>query len=246
MSDLLVAGIAVLFCLVAFVYSSIGHAGASGYIAVLLFFAATPEVIRPTALVLNIIVACIGLVQFYKAGMVDFKKILPFVISSAPVAFFAAQINFPKEIFYKGIGFTLLVSAITVLWSVRAKVEGELRPISNPVALISGAFIGFLSGMTGTGGAIFLTPLLILNRWSTAKQASGMAVVFVLINSSVALAGIFGKGLSLAPAIPVWIAAACLGAFAGTYYGILKFSVKTTKVFIFLVLISASLKMLLH
>lgn len=179
--------LAAMFLVVATLYSSVGHAGASGYIAAMALVGLAPEQIRPTALALNLLVGGIGLFRFWRGGYVRWRNILPFVVASAPAAFFAAQLKLPKESYALLLGGVLLVAAIGVFRSAnRAEAEDTAsagRKVPWLPGLLTGGAIGTLSGLTGTGGAIFLTPLLLFARWMPTREASGTSVAFVWINS---------------------------------------------------------------
>ena len=175
-----------LFFLVAVLYSSVGHAGASGYIASMALLGFAPEQMRPTALALNLLVGGIGLLRFWRGGHVRWRNVLPFVLASAPAAFFAAQVQLPKESYSLLLGMILLVAALGVFRSAaRAEVvdaHAVGRQVPWLIGLPVGAAIGVLSGLTGTGGAIFLTPLLLFAHWMPTREASGTSVAFVWIN----------------------------------------------------------------
>lgn len=239
--------VSLAFFVVAVAYSSVGHAGASGYAAILALFNAAPEMMRPTSLVLNICVGSFGIYRFYKAGLIDFKKVMPFLLGSIPAAFFSAQIKVDKKYFYLTLGVVLLFSSCRLLFKKTNKEElvQNIKPIVLPVAIITGALIGFLSGITGTGGAIFFTPLLLAAHWAAPREASGLSVVFVLVNSIFGLAGI-GTAAAQIPIgnISVWGVTVLLGAFVGTYLGIKKLREDKLVKVLGGVLLVASLKLL--
>lgn len=220
-SDLLLAG---LFLLVAALYSSVGHAGASGYLAVMALLGFAPEQMRPTALALNLLVGAIGLFRFWRGGHVRWRNILPFVLASAPSAYFAAQIKVPKEHYAMLLGGVLLVAALGVFRAAGRAEHDDARAIGRTVpwalALPIGAAIGVLSGITGTGGAIFLTPLLLFAHWMPTREASGTSVAFVWINSLTALAGQLYAGNPLPQTLPLWLGAVAAGALLGTQLGL--------------------------
>ncbi|MCA1714428.1 MAG: sulfite exporter TauE/SafE family protein, partial [Gammaproteobacteria bacterium] len=188
--------LAALFFLVAVLYSSVGHAGASGYLASMALLGFAPEQMRPTALALNLLVGGIGLVRFWRGGHVRLRNVLPFVLASAPTAFFAAQVQLPKETYSTLLGIILLVAAFGVFRSAARAAHTDLHDAGRRVpwlaGLLIGAAIGVLSGLTGTGGAIFLTPLLLFAHWMPTREASGTSVAFVWINSLTALASRVG------------------------------------------------------
>ncbi len=216
--------LAALFLAVAALYSSVGHAGASGYIATMALLGLAPEQIRPTALALNLLVGAIGLVRFGRAGHVRWRNVLPFVLASAPAAYFAAQWKLPKDSYSMLLGIVLLVAAAGIFRSASHVEQDDLRSAGRRVpwlpGLLIGGAIGVLSGLTGTGGAIFLTPLLLFAHWMPTREASGTSVAFVWINSLTALAGLVQSTRALPDALPLWLGAVAVGAVLGTQLGL--------------------------
>ena len=236
----------VLLCaaivIVAFLYSSVGHAGASGYIAAMTLFGLAPSVIKPTALVLNILVACLSSWQFWKAGHFSWKLFWPFAILSVPLAFLGGYLDLPTHIFKIVIGIVLLYSAVRFL--IQPKPDEEPNEPSKPVAMSVGAGLGFLSGLTGVGGGIFLTPILIFMRWARTKTASAISALFILVNSVSGLLGNITSTKALpAFALPLALSAVGGGAF-GSYLGSRKLSPTAIKRFLGIVLLIAGIKML--
>jgi len=172
---------------IALLYSSVGHAGASGYIAVMTLLGLAPAEIKPIALALNILVATIGTWQFWRAGHFSWSLFWPFALLSVPFAFLGGYLNLPTHVFKVVVGIVLLVSAAQFL--LRPPAEGETQAPARPVAMGVGAGLGLLSGLTGTGGGIFLTPLLIFLRWARTKAASATSALFILLNSISGLLG---------------------------------------------------------
>src|SRR6058998_3054148 len=154
--------------LIAFLYSSVGHAGASGYIAVMTLWGIAPSVIRPTALVLNILVASIGAFQFWRAGHFSWKLFWPFALLSIPAAYVGGYLQPSASILRILIGIVLLFSAVRLV--TRRNDPPQTFPPSRPIAVSVGAGLGFLAGLTGTGGGIFLTPLLLFCRKSQTRS----------------------------------------------------------------------------
>jgi uncharacterized membrane protein YfcA len=241
--------LALLFFLVATLYSSVGHAGASGYIAAMALLGMAPEQVRPTALALNLLVGGIGLVRFWRRGHVRLRSVLPFVLASVPAAFFAAQVRLPKESYEALLGVLLLVAAAGIFHSARrAEREDEqagTRPVPWLPALAAGAAIGVLAGLTGTGGAIFLTPLLLFAHWARTRDASGISVAFVWINSLAALLGLWQSSQALPAALPLWLGAVALGALLGTQFGLSWLPVRGLRYALCGVLLIAAGKLLL-
>ena len=241
--------LALLFFAVAVLYSSVGHAGASGYIAAMALLGFAPEQMRPTALALNLLVGGIGLLRFWRGGHVRWRNVLPFVLASAPAAFFAAQVKLPKESYSLLLGIVLLVAAMGVFRSASRAERDDVESIGRRVpwvpGLLIGAAIGVLSGLTGTGGAIFLTPLLLFARWMPTREASGTSVAFVWINSLTGLAGLLHASGTLPQALPMWLVAVALGAVLGTQLGLRWMPVKALRHALGVVLVIAALKLLL-
>ena len=240
--------LAALFFAVAVLYSSVGHAGASGYIASMALLGFAPEQMRPTALALNLLVGGIGLYRWWRGGHVRWRNVLPFVLASAPAAFLSAQVKLPKESYSMLLGIVLLVAAIGVFrHASRAEAEDQAardRDVPWSAGLLIGAAIGTLSGLTGTGGAIFLTPLLLFARWMPTREASGVSVAFVWINSLTGLAGLLHSGQSLPAMLPWWLGVVAIGALLGTQFGLKWLPVRGLRYALVVVLLIASGKLL--
>ena len=241
--------LAALFFLVAALYSSVGHAGASGYLAAMALLGFAPEQMRPTALALNILVGGIGLWRFHRAGLVPWRKVLPFILASIPAAYLSAQWSVPKETYSMLLGGLLAAAAIGA-WHSGDQIakNGESlssAPVPWPAALFTGALIGCLSGITGTGGAIFLTPLLLAMAWAHTREASGLSVAFVWLNSLAAILGLLRSNQSFPEALPLWLMAVALGAVLGTQLGIHRWPVHRLRKSLAVVLAIAAGKLLL-
>jgi len=238
-----------LFFIVAVLYSSVGHAGASGYIAAMALLGFAPESVRPTALALNLLVGGIGLFRWWRGGHVRWRNVLPFVLASAPAAFLSAQVKLPQESYSLLLGLVLLVAAIGVFrHASRAEDEdaaAQGRTVPWIAGLLVGAAIGTLSGLTGTGGAIFLTPLLLFARWMPTREASGTSVAFVWINSLTGLAGLLQSGQALPSMLPLWLGVVAIGALVGTQMGLKWLPVRGLRYALVAVLLIASGKLLL-
>ena len=235
---LLAAGIFVIAAL----YSSVGHAGASGYIAVMSLLALAPEVIRPTALSLNILVASIATWQFYKAGHFSWRLFWPFALLAVPFAFLGGYINLPTQIFKVVLGLVLLYSAAHFLFVVQRNKAVAKPPRFQ--AMGAGAGIGLLSGLTGTGGGIFLTPLLLLMGWAEVKPAAAVSALFILVNSIAGLAGYVTNGNTLPTLIVPLFFVAALGGGVGSYLGSRRFAPIIIKRFLAVVLLIAGAKLI--
>ncbi len=228
--------------LVAFLYSSVGHAGASGYIAVLTLAGWEPLVIKPTALMLNILVATIATWQFSRRGHFSWRHFWPFAVLAAPMAFLGGYLNLPAMVFKIIVGFVLLFSAFRFLIGTTEDSVRSLPPLK--VALPVGAGLGLLSGLTGTGGGIFLTPLLLMMRWANTKTAAAVSALFILMNSSAGLLGSISSARNFPmSAIPL-AGVVVFAGFAGSHFGSDRFSPTTIKRLLAVVLLIAGLKIL--
>ncbi|MDQ6764813.1 MAG: sulfite exporter TauE/SafE family protein [Verrucomicrobiota bacterium] len=234
--------ITLCILVVAFLYSSVGHAGASGYIAVMSLFSLAPAAIKPTALVLNILVACLGSYQFWRAGHFSWRLFWPFAVLSIPCAFLGGYWNLPTHIFKILVGIVLLFSALRFV--LGSAVDAEPSDPSRPVSLGVGAGLGLLSGLTGTGGGIFLTPLLIFMHWARTKTASALSVVFILVNSLAGLLGNFTATKMFPSFAWPFAVAAVLGGGVGSYLGSNRFPVAMIKRLLAIVLTIAGLKLI--
>jgi uncharacterized membrane protein YfcA len=234
--------VAFAIALVAFLYSSVGHAGASGYIATLTLFGFATGFIKPTALVLNILVACIGSFQFWRAGHFSWKFFWPFALLSVPAAFLGGYIHLPARIFKTLVGVVLLFSAVRLFF--RKGDPPEVSPPSRPVAMGVGAGIGLLSGLTGTGGGIFLTPLVLFCRWARIKTAAAVSALFILVNSIAGLVGYFTSGQPVPSFAWILAVAAVTGGTLGSYLGSQRFPVRVISLLLAAVLIIAGTKLI--
>ena len=227
---------------IAFLYSSVGHAGASGYIAIMTLWGLAPTVIRPTALVLNILVAFIGAFQFWRAGHFTWKIFWPFALLSIPAAYLGGYLQPSASVLRILIGLVLLFSAARLIF--RRGDPPEVVSPSRPTAIGVGAGIGFLSGLTGTGGGIFLTPLLLFFRWAHIRQAAAVSALFILVNSISGLTGYFTANQSI-PWLGVILApTAVIGGVLGSHLGSRHFPIRTISILLATVLIIAGLKLL--
>ena len=228
---------------VAILYSSVGHGGASGYLAVMALLAVAPEITRPTALVLNVFVATIGTIQFYRAGHFSWRTFWPFAVASIPFAFIGGMITLPTTVYKIVLGAVLILAAIRLAWNLKSDVEP--KPPNIAVVLIIGAIIGLLSGLVGVGGGIFLTPILLLMNWSETKAAAGVSALFILVNSVAGLAGNYASVIELPSTVWLWVAAAVVGGIIGSTLGAKRFDSLTLRRVLALVLLFAGVKLVL-
>jgi hypothetical protein len=210
--------LAVLFLVVAVLYSTVGHAGASGYLAAMALVGASPDVMRPTALTLNILVAAIATLKFGRAGCFSWRLFWPFAIASVPFALAGGAMTLPIPIYKPLVGVVLLYLAARLAWKP-VPPERATRPPAVAVAIVAGALIGLLSGLTGVGGGVFLTPLVLFMGWSDPRTTFGISAPFILVNSIAGLAGLLTKGAPLPADLPVWALAVIAGGWLGATYG---------------------------
>ncbi len=228
---------------VAVLYSSVGHAGASGYIAVMSLLSVAPPEIKPIALALNILVASIGTWQFWRAGYFSWPLFWPFALLSVPFAFVGGYVNLPSHLFKTLVGIVLLLSAAQFL--LRPPAESEPHQPRRLVALGAGGLLGLLSGLTGTGGGIFLTPLLILMRWARTKSAAAVSAPFILLNSASGLAGNISATKNFPDFAWALVIAAVIGGTIGSYFGSRRLPQMVIKRLLAIVLTIAGFKLIL-
>lgn len=212
--------IALCLLLGATLYSSVGHGGASAYIAIMALFGLPTAVMRPTALALNVLVSGFASVRFIRAGQFRWRILWPFLLGALPMAYVGGMITLPGATYRPIVGVVLWLSAARLLWPRPIRASNETRDPPIGWAILAGIFIGLLSGLTGTGGGIFLSPLLLLFAWAQPKQASGVAAVFIFANSLSGLAGNIASLQQLPEALPLYAAAVLIGATIGTTLGI--------------------------
>ena len=238
------AVIAVLFFVGAALYASVGHGGASSYLAVMGLFSFAPEVMKPTALALNILVSAVATFKFYRAGLFKWNLFWPFAIASIPAAYIGGATTLPARWYKVLVGIVLIYAAV---WMFRS----SLRPISKEphtpplwAAILSGLAIGLLSGLTGVGGGIFLSPLLLYMGWSETRATSAVAAPFILVNSISGLLGHLSSVAQLPANIPLWGATAVLGGWIGATYGSRRAPAPVLRQLLSLVLIVAGSKLI--
>lgn len=217
LNDLLLA---LSIAIGAALYSSVGHAGASAYIAIMALFGVPAATMRPTALTLNVIVATLASVRYLRAGLFRWRVLWPFLVTAVPMAFVGGIIILPPGLYRPLVGVILWLAALRLFWPVKLRAEIEPTDPPIPQAMLAGAVIGTLSGLTGTGGGIFLSPILLFLHWSPVKPASGVAAVFILANSIAALAGNLSAVQNLPAQLPLYAGAALAGGLLGTTLGI--------------------------
>ncbi len=237
--------LAALILLAAILYSSVGHAGASGYLAAMALVGMAPETMKPTALALNVLVAALGSVRYIRAGHFDWRTFYPFAILSVPCAFLGGMIPLPPIFYRPAVGVLLLIAAAHLVRSVHRAAQTENRNRAVPVipALAIGGAIGLISGLTGTGGGIFLSPVLLFTGWAQIRLTSGISAAFILVNSLAGLAGTTVTLRTFPAALPLWAVAALTGGFIGTQLGSRWLPVPVLRYVLAAVLVIAGLKL---
>jgi uncharacterized membrane protein YfcA len=233
----------ILLFLVAFLYSSVGHGGASGYLALMAIFSISPDVMKPTALLLNLFVSLTSFVQFYRGKHFNWRIFLPFAITSVPMAYVGGLITVDDNLYKKILGVLLIIPIARFLFFANIKVD-EIKRSNVILSLVVGAAIGFLSGLIGIGGGIILSPVLLLLKWTDMKQTAAISALFIFVNSLSGLAGQLQKGISFSADMYLYVAVAFIGGICGAYFGSLKFRQNILQYLLALVLIVASYKLL--
>jgi len=235
--------LAILIFAAALLYSSVGHAGASGYLAAMALFGMAPLAMKPAALTLNILVATIATAKYLKVGRFSWPIFWPFALSSIPFAYLGGLILLPGSYYKPIIGAVLIYAAFRFVRDA-AKPDYAIKTPLMPVVLLLGACLGFLSGLVGVGGGIFLSPLLIMLQWEEVKKVSGIAAAFILVNSVAGLLGFISSNTPRLPeGLPVWAVAAVVGGYIGAEYGSKRFGNPAIKRLLSLVLLVAGVKM---
>ena len=215
--------LSVALALIAAAYAAVGQAGATGYIAALGLGGYPPEIIRPAALALNTLVATIGTFRFAHAGHVTWRRTYPFIVLGLPFSVLGGATHLPPALYDPIVGALLIVAAWQMMRSARAAAAtDELAPEHPPLlpSMLAGAAIGFVAGVTGIGGGIFIAPLVLALRWLNTRHAAGLSALFNLLNSAAALAGLWSTSPSLPRELPLWLGATALGAILGSWLGV--------------------------
>lgn len=237
----------VLFCLllavVAFLYASVGHGGASGYLALMTLFSSQISVMKPSALLLNLFVSSISFFFYYKMNYFKSKLFYPFAITSVPAAFVGGLIPIENNCYKIALGIVLLFAALRLLGFFNSN-EKQIAKINMPLAMGIGFGIGLLSGMLGIGGGIILSPILLILGWATVKETAAISSLFIFVNSIAGLSGYFWSGKSIPTESFYLVPIAVLGGMLGAYYGSGYFSNKALKYVLATVIVMASVKLI--
>ena len=232
----------LLLPIVSFLYASVGHGGASGYLALMALFSFAPETMKPTALILNLFVAGISFFYYYKEGHFNKNLFIPFAISSIPLAFLGGTIEIEASI-YKKILAILLVFAILKMLNVFGKEKEDIKKVKLWHGLVVGGIIGFFSGLIGIGGGIILTPIILLLHWGNMKEAAAVSALFIWVNSASGLVGQLSSGVHLEKETFVLVAVALIGGVLGGYYGSKKINNQKLRYILAFVLVIACVKL---
>jgi uncharacterized membrane protein YfcA len=233
----------VLF-IVAFLYASVGHGGASGYLALMAIYGIAPDVMKPTALLLNLFVSLTGFLQFYRGGYFKKDIFLPLALASIPLSFIGGMIAVEASLYKRILGILLLFPIVRLLF-FRNTDASELKGSNFYISLLLGGSIGLLSGMIGIGGGIILSPALLLLKWTDQKQTAAISALFIFVNSVAGLAGQFTKGIHFNSNMIWYVAVAFAGGLCGAYFGALKFNQNILKNMLAVVLCLAAYKLII-
>jgi uncharacterized membrane protein YfcA len=238
-------GLCVLVFTAAVLYSMVGHAGASGYLAAMALFGVAPAVMKPTALALNVLVALVTTTQFARAGHFSWRVFWPFALGSIPFAFLGGALGLPADVYKLVLGAVLVFAAYRLLRGARAPETVPPGDVPRPVAIVCGAGLGFLSGLTGVGGGIFLSPLMLLMRWADVKRTAAVSAAFILVNSISGLLGHVASVRMLPPEIGPLAGVAVGGGLIGSTLGSRRLPSPVLRRTLAAVLVVAAVKLLL-
>ena len=230
---------------VALLYSSVGHGGATGYLAVMALLGIAPAVARPGALWMNCFVASIAFWRFWRAGFFDARLFAPLAAASIPLAWLGSRMHMEGRAYAVVLGVALLAAGWILGWGRREADDAPVKPARLPLVFIAGGVLGMLAGVTGIGGGVFLTPLVIFLHWSSAKTAGGISALFILVNSLAGLAGLGRHALIWHPAFLLAVAVGVAGALLGTRLGVNRWRTDTFRRALAVVLWIAAGKLLL-
>jgi uncharacterized membrane protein YfcA len=237
----------VVLAVIAAAYAAVGQAGATGYIAAMGLAGYTPDVIRPAALALNTLVAAIGTVRFEQAGLISWRRTYPFILLGLPLSILGGVTRIPTWVYDPLVGLLLLVAAWQMFASARSATISDDRTAAHPpltASVLAGGIIGFVAGMTGIGGGIFIAPLVLTFGWLGMRQTAGLSALFNLLNSAAALAGLWSASLTFPQELPWWLAAVAAGAIFGAWLGIRQLTPSLLRYLLAILLLSGGLWML--
>ncbi len=228
--------------LIAFFYSSVGHGGASGYLALMALFGLAPDSIRYYALILNLAVSAIAFISYFRAGFFKWRIVFPFLITSIPAAFIGATFSINPVVYKIVLGIMLLLAVIRMLL-VRNTENNTTQNPPVSIALGIGLLLGFVSGIIGIGGGILLSPILILAKYARIKEASAASALFIFLNSASGLTGLMTTRFIIQENLLYWISGVVVAGLIGSAMGSRTFSDLNLKRVLSMVLIAASIKL---
>ena len=235
--------IAAIMAIAAALYSSVGHGGASAYLAIMALFAVGPETMRPTALALNLVVATFAAARFALKGQTNWGILAAFAATAMPAAYIGGSVELAPAIYRPLVGAMLLLASIRLFWQPERLAARPVHMPSLTIALPTGAALGLLAGLTGTGGGIFLSPLIILFGWEDARKTSGVAAAFIVLNSAAGLLGNVASVQRLPAELPILVASVFAGALLGTWLGVSRLPRHRLLQGLAIVLVIAALKL---
>jgi len=233
----------LLIGIMAFLYASVGHGGASGYLALMALFGTSPTLMKSSALILNVFVSLIAFIQYYRAGHFRWNLFWPFVITSIPLSYIGATLPITDSLYKKLLAVALAIAIARMLFQPVDKKE--TKSVGLWLGLVIGAGMGLLSGMLGIGGGIILSPVILLLGWGRVKETAAVSALFIFVNSMSGLYGLFQKGFVPNTQLSTWLIAALIGGTLGAYQGSFKFNLQTLRYILASVLLIAVAKLYL-
>ena len=242
------AWFALVLLVIAGLYAAVGQAGATGYLAAMGMLGLDPEVMKPTALALNLVVTFIAAVQFRRAGQVSWRTFYPFAVLGLPFSLIGGAVSLPGHVYYPLVG-ALLIAASALMFARAAlprAPSASPAPVAPPFwpALCAGAAVGFVSGATGTGGGVFLAPVILALNWVDVRRTAAVSAAYNLLNSAAALAGSYATLGQLPPSLPAWLAAVAVGGMIGATLGARYLPDRTLRCLLATILLLAGARML--
>jgi uncharacterized membrane protein YfcA len=213
--------LSLAFAVVATAYAAVGQGGATGYIAVMALAGFTPDVIRPAALILNVLVSAIGTAQFARAGLLEWRLFSPYAVLGVPCSILGGATHLPAYVYQPVVGALLLLAAWRITRSARHVVtDQEINPPPLALSIVAGALIGFVAGVTGIGGGILLAPLILAAGWASPRKTVAISAAFNLLNTAAALAGLWLTASAFVVPPSWWLLAVICGGSLGSWLGV--------------------------
>lgn len=242
--ELNIAFLTALF-LVAFLYSSVGHGGAGGYLALMALFSMPVIYMKASALTLNLFVSAVSFIAYQRAGFFKPKVLIPLILGSIPMAFLGARTHVDASIYKSILAFLLLFAVARMIYQPKPKDKAVID-FNFYISIIIGALLGFFSGMIGIGGGIILSPILLLLGWTNVKETAAISAIFIFLNSASGLTGLITTGIHLSPLMVYWVVIAFVGGLIGAWIGSKKLSLIGLNYLLAIVLLMASVKLFLN